>query len=528
MGAMRKALLAVFVAAAACGSNSQPSVCDQDPVPVECNAVCDPGGGQPICPTGYHCTASGHCDAECTAGGTECGAGRHCTPDGRCIDDGQCVGLECQVANCAAMSMPPTTITGTVYAPNGTLPLYGIDVYVPNAALPALEEGAVCDRCNATLPGAPLVHIQTDETGAFRLENVPAGANIPLVISSGKWRRELTITNVPQCTTTALPATDTRLPKNASEGHMPKIAISTGSADALECLVRKLGIDDAEMGTSGGAQRIHLFADAGAGGGQGANSFQGGFPGGSGNFANSTSLWSTVDSLKNYDIVILSCEGGQHPETKPQAAMDALKAYADLGGRVFLSHWHNVWIEGSTQGGGNQAPAVWSGANGVATWNNNGPNFGNEDDTIDEVSNPKGVSFADWMLNVGGSTTRGAIPIQGGTGRNTCTAVDPSKTERWVYWNHNSQQLPQMFQFTTPNEAATEQRCGKVVFSDMHVSGDSDSSPGTPFPGDCAASALTPQEKALAFMFFDIASCVGPPIGKAAPAADEPLASTLE
>jgi hypothetical protein len=69
-----------------------------------------------------------------------------------------------------------------------------------------------------------------------------------------------------------------------------------------------------------------------------------------------------------------------------------------------------------------------------------------------------------------------------------------------------------MFQFTTPIEAAPADRCGKVVFSDMHVSGDSRSTTGTAFPGQCANTALTPQEKALAFMFFDIASCVQPPI----------------
>jgi hypothetical protein len=53
-----------------------------------------------------------------------------------------------------------------------------------------------------------------------------------------------------------------------------------------------------------------------------------------------------------------------------------------------------------------------------------------------------------------------------------------------------------------------EMRCGKVVFSDMHVAGDSFSS--GMFPSGCSVSPLNPQEKALAFMFFDIASCVNP------------------
>ncbi|MBK9029905.1 MAG: carboxypeptidase regulatory-like domain-containing protein [Myxococcales bacterium] len=524
---MRALLLSIVVAAAAaCGGTSNPSLCDQNPAPAECAATCDPTpGAANTCAAGFHCGGDGHCTAECTQGGSECGTGRHCTPDGRCLDDGACVGLGCDIVDCGALGMPPTTISGRVFAPNGTLPLYGVNVYVPNAALPPTTDGAVCDRCNDNLPGSPVVQIATDENGDFTLTDVPVGTNIPLVISIGKWRRTLTIPTVAQCTDNPLTAVETRLPKNRSEGDLPKIAISTGSADALECLVRKLGIDDAEMGTDGAAARIHLYADSGAGGGQGANSFRNGFPGGSGTFANSTTLWNTVDKLRGYDIVILSCEGGQHPETKPQAAMDALKAYADLGGRVFLSHWHNIWIEGSTRGGGTQAPAVWSGPNGVATWNDSGPNFNTPPDTIDEVNNPKGSSFATWMLNVGGSPARDVIPIEAGTGRNTCEAVDNSKAERWVYWENGGNQFPQMFQFTTPNEGAVSERCGKVVFSDMHVSGDSDSRSGTPFPNDCATSDLTPQEKALAFMFFDIASCVGPPIGKAAPAAGDSATS---
>jgi hypothetical protein len=509
-------VLVLAAAAAACGSDSRgQSVCDtQTPPPPECMTECDPSPTAPTtCPAGYHCTSEGACDQECNPGGTDCGSGYRCTPDGRCVASGDCIGLECQIVNCEAMGMPATTITGTVHAPNGSLPLYGVNVYVPNVPLAAPVDGAVCDRCEDTIAGFPLSLTTTDENGNFTMTNVPAGANIPVYVSSGKWRREITIQNVPSCQPTALTDAETQFPKNKTEGYMPEIAISTGSADALECLVRKLGIDDAEIGTDGSDKRIHLYTDEGSGG-QGAAMFRSGFPGGSGAFADSMTLWNSFDKLKSYDIVILSCEGGQYPETKPQSAMDALKQYADVGGRVFVSHWHNIWIEGSTEGGGNQAPAVWSGPDGVATWNNSSTTFATPPDRIDEQSNPKGESFATWMLNVGGSPAgmRGIIPIEAGTGKQTCTAVDLNKTERWVYWPQGGVEYPQMFQFTTPQESQPNDRCGKVVFSDMHVSGDSDSSSGTPFPNDCSSAGLTPQEKALAFMFFDLASCVSGPI----------------
>ena len=108
--------------------------------------------------------------------------------------------------------------------------------------------------------------------------------------------------------------------------------------------------------------------------------------------------------------------------------------------------------------------------------------------------------------------TRGEIKIEDNTGKQTCSASTAGLAERWVYWvdqaNGNAQRT-QNFQFTTPVTAPADQKCGKVVFSDMHVSGDSDSSTGTAFPGQCSSAGLTPQEKALAFMLFDLSSCVG-------------------
>ena len=411
-----------------------------------------------------------------------------------------CVGVECNIVDCAAMSLPPTRITGTVFAPNGTLPLNGVSVYVPRDPLPAFVEGATCDRCVTTLPGSPVVQTVSDAAGNFQLDNVPIG-DFSLVVTTGKWRREVPVIGVAQCTTTAVAAAQTRLPKDRSEGSIPKIAITTGGADTLECLVRKLGVESSEIGKTGDDRRIHLYS------GNGTSSFAAGFAGGSGAIPSATPFWGTVDSLKVYDIVILSCEGAQNPGTKQQSALNAMKAYADLGGRVFASHWHNMWIGGNFEdNNATLAPAVW---NTIGTWGNNADFNGTA--SIDEVSNPKGTAFANWMLNVMGTATpavRGEFPIT--EGRQTSLTIEPSRAERWV--TRKGQTNPQMFQFTTPNEAEPDARCGKVVFTDMHVSG-APADPVPAYPDNCIGGAnnltLTPQEKALAFMFFDIASCVG-------------------
>src|SRR5262245_37835820 len=67
--------------------------------------------------------------------------------------DAPCVGLACFQVNCAPKGLPPTTIAGTVYAPNGTLPLYGVSVYIPATDPGALGSGASCARCSDKLPG---------------------------------------------------------------------------------------------------------------------------------------------------------------------------------------------------------------------------------------------------------------------------------------------------------------------------------------------------------------------------------------
>ncbi|MBS1124631.1 MAG: Tryptophan synthase alpha chain, partial [Deltaproteobacteria bacterium] len=307
------------------------------------------------------------------------------------------------------------------------------------------------------------------------------------------WRRQVSIPEVLECQDNALPPTLTSLPKNKDEGDMPRIAMVTGSCDALECLVKKLGVSPSEFTSDTGTGRIHMYAS------NGANKFA------SNNamFSPATALWGDVNKLQQYDAVFMSCECGQRDTEKTQAMMDNIKMYADIGGRVFGSHYHNIWIDGKT-GGGTGIPTPSPEWTRVASC----PSESTSESTavIDQVSNPKGAAFAQWMLNVMGSTSLGSLAIE--EPRQMCDSVDKTIAEQWVYASGTNK--PQTFQFTTPIEVAKEDRCGKVVFSDMHVASGSTSSSSTGFPMGCSATPLSPQEKALAFMFFDIASCVGP------------------
>ena len=434
-----------------------------------------------------------------------------------------CVGLQCNVVDCRGMSKPETQVSGTVFAPNGTLPLSGITVYVPGTDPGAVPAGAQCSRCNDALPGNPVVVTTTDALGKFSLLGIPAGDSIPIVITSGKWRRLITIPHVDACSEHPLAPADTRLPRDKTEGDLPQIAITTGGADSLECLVRKLGVADTEITTDRNNEngRVQLYVGKDLNdmmrGDDATDQFKAGFGGRAAaeSFSPAETLWGNLDKLKTYDIVMLSCEGAEYTDIKPQAALDAMKAYANYGGRVFASHWHNVWIKGYVDQSDPRQPELDRAAEWpeVATWNPDPHDLPNGSSALineDSTTNPKGQVFADWMLNVHGSTVRDQIVLQDqdattSTGRSTCNGVE-GDTERWVYLPGQLGGGTQNFQFTTPHDVSADQRCGKVVFSDMHVSGFA--GPGA-YPDSCGTSTeLTPQEKALAFMFFDIASCV--------------------
>jgi hypothetical protein len=380
-----------------------------------------------------------------------------------------CVNLECQQTTCSlgACKEKPcaagakTTVSGTVYDPAGKVPLYNVIAYVPNAEVPAVPAGATCDQCSATAI-KPVASAITDTKGHFVLEDVPVGSDVPLVLQVGKWRRQLKLPSVAACTDT--PLTDkeqTRLPKNKSEGDMPLIAISVGGADSMECLPLRMGIDPAEFTTETGMGRVHLYA--GHDDTDTSHKTLDGRPQTSikqfdaqhsgATLSPSTALWAGVDSLKKYDVVILSCEGSLIPDDKSPDARKALYDYESLGGRVFGSHFHHIWFS--------QGPAP---VPDIGTWVD-GPGPASPTTAKINISFPKGKAMAEWLVNVGASMTEGQLQIL--LGRNNISAVNAMMATEWI--SLDTPMAVEFLSYNAPLNVADNKVCGRAVFNDLHV-----------------------------------------------------------
>lgn len=399
-----------------------------------------------------------------------------------------CQGLQCKQVACSGGAT--TSLSGKVYDPSGTVPLYNAVVYVPNEKLAPFTEGVSCDKCGTTPSGKPITTALTDAHGHFELKNVPVGVDVPVVVQIGRWRRQVTVpaANVAKCEDRAVDASLTRLPRSKAEGEIPKIAITTGGADSLECFLRKLGIADSEITNADGPGRVHLY--------QGLRTKNDG----SRIDASTTSaqsLWDDAAALKKYDMVILSCEGAENNTTKSDAARANLAAYLDAGGRVFASHFHYTWFEH----GSGQLPRT-------ASWVPN-QEQGNADVAVD-TSFAKGKAFSEWLADpvVKASTAPGIIPMTE-LRRNVTTVpgsgMDPNMSRRWLYTSSSGEET-KFFSFNTPIGAGADAQCGRGVYTDIHVSS-GDASGGT-FPNNCTTTGLTSQEKALLFLLMDLASCI--------------------
>jgi hypothetical protein len=423
-----------------------------------------------------------------------------------------------------------TSLHGTVLDPAGKLPLYNVAVYVPKTAPGPLPEGVSCGDCTTWYTN-PLVSAVTDAGGNFTITNMPVGTNIPLVVQVGKWRKIYSLSNVTQCVTNdaaSLAGGPLRLPKNRSEGSIPNIAISTGALDSLECLIRRMGIDASEYTgnpmTGPDLPRIHIFT--GGAPNSGGVQTQGAVTQNPTSQQSGMALWNSDTSLMAYDVVLLSCEGRETAyidDTHRKFLLD----YANGGGRVFASHYHYSWFNTGPFAAVTPALATWSPEGTPGKLTTVGPNGDQAPpvpaDIVTTLPNgkpfPEGVGLHQWLTN-NGALTNDKLPIWYARHNADLSAANTG-SQAWVNLDPSTSapNAAEYFSFDTPIGSGGE-ACGRVVYSDLHVSGGINASnnpaappdyPGLPItPDGCDPHALTPQEKALEFMIFDLSSCLTP------------------
>lgn len=405
-----------------------------------------------------------------------------------------------------------TSLTGKVYDPSGAgpgsndLPLAGVTVFQPFGPLTPFTDGVACDTC-ASLDSPAIARAVTGADGTFTLTGVTPGPAVPIVVQSGRWRRQVNL-SVTACTSNAVTNGTLRMPRDRTEGDIPKMAVSMAGDESLECFLRKVGISASEMlppTSPADPHRIHLYE---------ANGMVTTPPG-----PTIDTLWSSAATLDAYNALVLGCDGvgpyggqGVDPRSPEPTAADKLRIqeHTRIGGRIFSNHWtgHDLIKLG---------PAPWP---STATWLD-GASSGLAAQAKVLTGTPANDLLRDWLTGVGNIGTWLEIDQR----RRDVSEVN-APSVAWLRGSTNWSTVPagnhtMSYSFETPFGAPAT--CGRVLHNGMHVSEGRDGSrrprdygnknnrfdpARKDFPANCVLNyALTEEEKALEYQLFQLTAC---------------------
>lgn len=234
---------------------------------------------------------------------------------------------------------PPTnaTLSGTVWAPNGEIPISNALVYTTTIAPAGIPQSVYCDECQEV--NCSDFHTLTNADGTFELDTQSGDARY-LVIRKGQFMRvsEIDISEG----SSALPNGLTTLPgdNNPAAGrYIPRIAVGYGSFDRIEDALGKFGMGDTDI--SGmeenlvpGSEPFDIWDN---GGGPGFDGFTS-----QGTFAQ---LISDPDALSEYHIIFVPCSTDDYLDDLTPANIENIRDWVAAGGRWYVADWANEWME---------------------------------------------------------------------------------------------------------------------------------------------------------------------------------------
>jgi hypothetical protein len=425
-----------------------------------------------------------------------CDDTRHGNPDLSMNNDMACMGQACLRMDCGA-GKPRTSVSGRVMAPNGIDPVYQANVYVPYS-IPAMTTGVRCELCNDPLGGQPITSTVTAVDGSFTLPDIPVTANVPIVIQKGRFRRVAHVTPT-ACQDNPLTVDQARLPKNQTEGDLPRMAVGTGNWDQIECVLRSIGIDDAEFTDPSGMGSVHLYRNGSDGTAAGSDT----------QFAG---LLGDLTRLDGYNLVFVNCTSNlwMGLANKTVAALN-LYDYVNGGGRLYVTDWAYDYMEQVTQfapyiffeGGGDMTSPQPLHAAAIAS------------DVQDFPATVTDPQLAQWLhlVSASGIDNMNRVTITDlladwALAHSTAGDTGMYASQTWVHGTTNGGDRPLTVTFDY-------NACGKVLYSSYHTrspGGANGTTATMPFPMYCKSTAqsMLPQEKILEYLLLELSSCIGP------------------
>jgi hypothetical protein len=215
------------------------------------------------------------------------------------------------------------------------------------------------------------------------------------------------------------------------------------------------------------------------------------------------SLWATQAAINTYDMVYFACQGADYEKTAAEQSI--VETYANAGGRVLATHYSYVWFYNQndtvTPANSFSKAATWAvdpmALNVFAT----DPGTG-----IINVAFTRGQTLSQWLQAVGATPTPGQVAIS--TLRHDFTGAMGSSLLWLTDTDTTLGTVPMQLTFDTPFGNQPANQCGRVLYTDYHV--DNGVTSNTTFPAECVAGAMSPQEKMMEYMIFDLGACIGP------------------
>ncbi len=356
--------------------------------------------------------------------------------------------------------LPPAvigTMTGTVLAPEGTIPISGALVYLTSAPPEAIPQQVFCDKCIELGTDIPFTLSAPD--GTFTVDAFQPGDQF-LVVQKGAFRRVRTVNVVEGdqmigTEFTTLPAVQD--PANGDD--VPKMAVLDGIYDDIENTLGKLGLGQVDGNGDLVSTQSFDFIQGGA----------------------RTAFLTDYATISQYHIVYIPC-ADSWPDSylsDPQV-LDNLRKFIAAGGRLYVTDWSYDVLR-------QMEPTPIS-------WVNDGGGYGDAHllPSYDADATATDQGLADWLGAQGINNFVAELNYTAIQSVNPYTAPNEDGTSDnftptvWVTGDYEGAPHP----LTTSYQYG----CGRALFSTYHTE---------------AGPTLLAQERALLYILLEVAVCIG-------------------